>query len=184
MANRLVASARGILNPLLPDIYIYTDVYRGEDSGKSPGFALTLLASTTSTALHSAEATSCLTSASAQASPPSPEDVGVAAARALLAEISRGGCIDHGFEWIACLFLALAGENDVGRIKIGGLLDPSFVGFIRDLRDVLGVTAKLKALPLDLARQPAASPGPTDQLDEFIVSIVGLGFTNSARGAR
>lgn len=34
LANRLVASARSVLNRYIPDIYIYTDVYRGEDSGK------------------------------------------------------------------------------------------------------------------------------------------------------
>jgi RNA 3'-terminal phosphate cyclase len=34
LANRLVAAARSVLNRYIPDIYIYTDVYRGEDSGK------------------------------------------------------------------------------------------------------------------------------------------------------
>lgn len=34
MANRLVESARSILNQLLPDIYIYTDHMKGANSGK------------------------------------------------------------------------------------------------------------------------------------------------------
>ena len=33
MANRLVDGARGILNNLLPDVYIYTDHFKGKDSG-------------------------------------------------------------------------------------------------------------------------------------------------------
>lgn len=35
MANRLVDGARGILNNLLPDVYIYTDHFKGKDSGLS-----------------------------------------------------------------------------------------------------------------------------------------------------
>lgn len=34
MANRLVESARGVLNQFLPDIYIYTDHMKGANSGK------------------------------------------------------------------------------------------------------------------------------------------------------
>lgn len=34
LSNRLVASARSVLNRYIPDVYIYTDVYKGEDSGK------------------------------------------------------------------------------------------------------------------------------------------------------
>lgn len=172
----MVAAARSVLNPLLPDVYIYTDVYRGEDSGKSPGFALTLLASSTSTALHSAEATSCPPSASTSGAPPTPEDVGLSAARTLLAEVERGGCIDHGLEWLAVLFLALSGENDVGRVKIGGPLDAALVLFLRDLRDTFGVTAKVKAAPS--ANLPSSPP------DGYLVSIVGLGYINSARGVK
>ena len=35
ISNRMVSQARGILNRFLPDVYIYSDVYRGEESGKS-----------------------------------------------------------------------------------------------------------------------------------------------------
>ncbi|KAI4816879.1 hypothetical protein KUCAC02_009179 [Chaenocephalus aceratus] len=38
MANRLVDTARGVLNKFIPDIYIYTDHNEGANSGKSPGF--------------------------------------------------------------------------------------------------------------------------------------------------
>ena len=33
-ANRMVDAARSVLNRYIPDIYLYTDVYKGEDSGK------------------------------------------------------------------------------------------------------------------------------------------------------
>lgn len=127
LSNRLVAAARSVLNRYIPDVYIYTDVYRGEDSGKSPGYAITLLASSTSHVLHSSETTSCPPAADAPQvegwTPPSPEDLGVLAVRELLDEIRRGGCVDRGFEWLVALMLVLGGE-DVGRVTVGGPLDP------------------------------------------------------------
>lgn len=33
-ANRMVEAARSVLNRYIPDIYLYTDVYKGEESGK------------------------------------------------------------------------------------------------------------------------------------------------------
>ena len=34
IANRLVESSRSILNRFIPDVYLYSDVYKGQDSGK------------------------------------------------------------------------------------------------------------------------------------------------------
>lgn len=90
---------------------------------RSPGYALTLLASSTSHVLHSSETTSCppfTTGENAEGwTPPSPEDMGVMAARQLLEEIRRGGCVDRGWEWLVALMLVLGGE-DVGRATMGG----------------------------------------------------------------
>lgn len=37
VANRVVEAARSILNKYLPDVYIYTDHYKGADSGRCGG---------------------------------------------------------------------------------------------------------------------------------------------------
>ena len=42
--TRVVESARGVLNNLLPDVYIHTDHYKGSDGGNSPGYSLALVA--------------------------------------------------------------------------------------------------------------------------------------------
>ena len=128
-SNRMIDACRSVLNRYIPDIYIYSDVYKGEESGKcvpsvlhrrlasdahllvrSPGYALSLLAESTTSALHSSEAISMPGS--------SPEDVALAAARALLVEVRRGGCVDRTHQCLVLLMMVL-GSEDVGRVRIG-----------------------------------------------------------------
>lgn len=33
-SNRMIEAARSVLNRYIPDIYLYSDVYKGEESGK------------------------------------------------------------------------------------------------------------------------------------------------------
>ena len=51
----MVAAARGVLNALLADVYIFTDAMSGKASGVSPGYGITLVAETTSGCLLSAQ---------------------------------------------------------------------------------------------------------------------------------
>jgi RNA 3'-terminal phosphate cyclase-like protein len=138
----MVEAARGILNRFIPDIYIYTDVYRGAESGKfvlplhsdfllafylltirilgllplhrSPGFALTLVAESTTGVLLSSECTG--------GAGQTPEDVGTACALQLMAEISRGGTVDCASQNLLLTLLPL-GSKDVGKIRLGGLTE-------------------------------------------------------------
>lgn len=64
-----VDGARGVLNKLLADVYIFTDALSGSASGNSPGFGLTLVAETTSGCLISAEACASAPSSSQGALP-------------------------------------------------------------------------------------------------------------------
>ncbi|GAA5852130.1 hypothetical protein JCM8547_000168 [Rhodosporidiobolus lusitaniae] len=207
LANRLVAAARSVLNRYIPDIYIYTDVYRGEDSGKSPGYAITLVASSTSHALHSAEASSSPPHPTAQPvssgadvetprwTPPVPEDLGLEVARLLLEEIRRGGCVDRGWEWLVTLLLVLGGE-DVGRVMLAGPFDPFFIEHIRDLKAFFGTTFKIT--PVVAALPSTARDEEGEDVDmsvtggsgseaapakAFVFSCVGTGFTNTAKRA-
>ncbi|BGP52346.1 hypothetical protein JCM10450v2_008317 [Rhodotorula kratochvilovae] len=201
LANRLVAAARSVLNRYIPDIYIYTDVYRGEDSGKSPGYAITLVASSTSHVLHSAEASSCpppsaspSSSAPAEAPhPPVPEDLGVACARLLLDEVRRGGCVDRGWEWLVTTMLVLGGE-DVGRVVVAGPFEAFLIEHLRDLKAFFGTTFRVKdavrtAAALgakegaDAEDAPMPSAGGAAPPQEYVLSCVGTGFTNTAKRA-
>ncbi|GAA6007932.1 rRNA-processing endoribonuclease [Rhodotorula paludigena] len=196
LANRLVAAARSVLNRYIPDIYIYTDVYRGEDSGKSPGYAITLVGSSTSHVLHSAEASSCPPSTSSPSAerftPPVPEDLGVLAARLLLDEIRRGGCVDRAWEWLVTTMLVL-GAEDVGKVMLAGPFDAFLIEHLRDLKAFFGTTFKIRPVVRDSPRGEEAS-GEDAAMDstrneaapgsqEFVLSCVGTGFTNTARRA-
>ena len=61
MCNRMVDGARGVLNALLSDVFIFTDHMSGLEAGLSPGFGLTLVAETTTGQLLSAEASVAIT---------------------------------------------------------------------------------------------------------------------------
>ena len=66
-ANRMVDAARGALNALLPDVYVFTDHRSGKDAGGSPGFGLSLVAETTTGCVLAADAASAPPDASASA---------------------------------------------------------------------------------------------------------------------
>lgn len=57
-AARVVDGARGVLNPLLADVYVFTDHASGPAAGDSPGYGVELVAETTAGCLLSAEACS------------------------------------------------------------------------------------------------------------------------------
>lgn len=151
MSNRMIDEARGVLNRYIPDLYLFSDVYRGEESGKSPGFALSLVATSTTGALHSAET----------ASRPgvTPEEIGLHTARQLLDEIVSGGCIDRSQQPMALVLMAL-GPEDVAKVRLG-TLTPQAIQCLRDLREALGVIFKIRPVP---------------DSSDHIFSCVGIGF--------
>lgn len=49
--NRIVDSARNVLNDYIPDVWIYTDYYKGAKGGNSPGYSVNLVAESTTGSL-------------------------------------------------------------------------------------------------------------------------------------
>lgn len=152
MANRLIDSARSILGRYIPDLYLFADVYRGEDSGKSPGFAITLLSTSTTGAIYSAEA------ASKPENPGLPEDLAETAARMLLQEIAANGCIDRSHQPIVLLLMAIS-PDDVAKCTMS-VLTPNAIQMMRDLNDALGVSFKITPA------QSNVSPNLDEQHDQ------------------
>ncbi|KAH8106846.1 18S rRNA biogenesis protein [Cristinia sonorae] len=159
-SNRMIEASRSVLNRYIPDIYLYSDVYKGEDSGKSPGYALSLLAESTTGAIHCAEATSKPGTA--------PEDIALLASRALLVEVRRGGCVDRQHQTVVLMMMVL-GSEDVGKCRMGEPT-PRTIQFLRDVRDTFGTSFKI--VPAD-----SSSPGTV----ELIYSCYGTGYVNANR---
>ncbi|PVD22972.1 hypothetical protein C0Q70_16232 [Pomacea canaliculata] len=171
----MVHVARGILNQFLTDIYIYTDSCKGKQSGRSPGFGLTLVAETTNGAFLAAEATS---NPKGSTEPPSiPEDIGKQAAHLLLEEIYRGGCVDSSSQSLAVLCMVL-GQQDVSKVQTGPL-SPYTIQFLRHIRQFLQVMFKVEA---DKREQMGANG---QQLktggEKLILTCVGAGYSNISK---
>ena len=79
-------------------------------------------------------------------------------------KLARGGCVDSAHQPLA-LFLAAVGPPAVAQLRLGRLT-PAAVRFLRDLRDIAGVTFSL---------EPHAATGTV------LATCVGMGVTNTAR---
>ncbi|RLN72479.1 hypothetical protein BBJ28_00001051 [Nothophytophthora sp. Chile5] len=155
-SNRIVETSRGLFNKLLPDVYIYSDHYKGAESGQSPGFALSLVAETTTGVFLGAEA--------AAAGGNLPEDVATLASHMLCEEISKGGCVDTSNQALVLLYMALSPE-DVSKVRFGKLT-PYSIQCLRHLRDFFGITFKIK---------------PDPETKTVLLSCLGTGFKNLAK---
>lgn len=173
MANRMVDASRGILNRLLPDVYIFTDHYSGQLSGRSPGYGISLVAETTSGCLISAECAANytvseeggdLSDAKNQKAPMLPDDTGSQGAMMLLEEIKQGGVVDSTHQGLLFLLCALCPE-DVSKVRVGKLSTYG-IKTLRHIKDFLGVQFNIK-------------PDPTT--GTVILTCVGCGYKNLSR---
>lgn len=143
---------------------------------RSPGYALSLLAESTTSAIHCAEAIS-------KPGVP-PEDLGLEAARALMAEVKLGGCIDRKHQILVLLMMVL-GSEDVGRCcmseptprtcvpsienfsHLTNSIHMNRIQFLRDVKQFFGTSFKI--VP--------AGPGS----DQLLYSCYGTGYVNANR---
>jgi RNA 3'-terminal phosphate cyclase-like protein len=177
----MIESARGILNPLTPDTYIFSDVsaapFLASSSSSSSssdqsarsrkktglGFGLSLVAESSTGCLYSADVTS----------PPeggeTPEDVGQQCAYQLLEIVSMSGTVSITAASTVLTLMAM-GSEDVGRVQLGKrvLASEQIIGLARDL-------SQFGASHWGI-RDATDSAG-----DEVIVSVVGRGVGNVGR---
>lgn len=124
IANRIVETAKGVLLNFLPDIYINTDHCKGDRSGKSPGFGVSLQAETTTGVIYTVDSHSALPNSG---KPPTvAEELGQEAAFRLLEEIHRGGCVTSSFQSLAALWMVLT-QKDISKYLSGPLSPYTYV---------------------------------------------------------
>ncbi|KAM9306966.1 RNA 3'-terminal phosphate cyclase-like protein [Pholidichthys leucotaenia] len=168
MGNRMVDSARGVLNRFIPDVYIHTDHMKGASSGRSPGFGLTLVAETLNGCFLGAEMSS---TPQGQGDPVLPEDLGRRCAQLLLEEIYRGGCVDSTNQSLALLLMTL-GQQDVSKVLVGPL-SPYTVEFLRHVRDSFHILFKMER------REPSQDERKGGH--KTLMTCVGVGFSNISK---
>lgn len=135
IASRVVDVVKGNLLDYVKDVFIYTDHYKGAESGASPGYGLTLVAETT---------TGCFLSAEVMAQKQTlPEDVAKECVEALLQEALMGGCVDTSMQAFVIGLLA-SGPEDIAHLRLGNLTEYS-IALLRHLKQFFGVTYKLTA---------------------------------------
>ncbi|KAL2487693.1 putative RNA 3'-terminal phosphate cyclase-like protein [Forsythia ovata] len=169
--NTMIHAARGVLNRLLPDVYIFTDHKAGPQAGKSPGYGITLVAETTSGCFISADTAVSYASGkedgmddeeNKELNPP--EDVGEQITSILLGEIEQGGVVDSTHQGLLFLLCALC-PQDVSKVRVGQLV-PHGIEVLRHIRDFLGVKFVIK-------------PDPSTMT--VILKCVGCGLKNLSR---
>ncbi|KAK9248601.1 RNA 3'-terminal phosphate cyclase/enolpyruvate transferase [Lipomyces tetrasporus] len=168
--NRIIEAARGVLSATGCETFVYSDVARGEESGKSPGFGVSLVAETRSGWCYTAE--------SIGGPGETPEDVGERAARALLEEIAFGGMVCR-CQVKSLIVLMVVGKEDIGKVLVGkGVIDEGFVRLLRDIKTMWGTEVRIKEQEA-LDEEDEQADGP----EEYVVSIKGVGFVNSTKKA-
>ena len=172
---RMIEAARGILNPMTGDTYIFSDVSSAPflPSGDKAipnaktktgiGFGLSMVAESSTGCLYSADL------ASPSGGGQTPEDIGHQCAYQLLESISAGGAVSLAAAPTVLTLMAM-GSEDVGRLQMG--------------RDVLG-TEELISLARDLRSFGASGWGIRDSTagseTDVVVSVVGRGVGNVGR---
>ena len=152
-SNRLVESCRSVLNTFIPDIYIYSDVYKGPEAGQSPGFGISLVAETTTGGLIHSDliGKAGLT----------PEEIGRKASKKLLTEIAGGGFFSSKSNYFVLILMALTLDN-VNKVSLRNLKEEDKV-LITDIKNLLGVSFRSIH---------------NEENGNYLVSCVGSGYVN------
>lgn len=160
LANRIIDSARAVLKPTGVEVNITADVWRGENSGKSPGFGVTLVAESKKGWRIFAEGNGTAGSL--------PEDLGERVAYQLLAELTNSSCFGRNQLKLVLAFMAI-GKEDVGRVKIfKSQVDEELIWCLRDIKTVFGTEAFLQ-------------DNDEEEKDTIILTLKGAGFTSAAK---
>ena len=167
----MIDAVRGPLNRLLPDVHIYTDHVKGKEAGPSPGFALSLVAESTTGCLYGRERVGGLVGGEGQGDGEGTVggmvgagEVGGECVKELLSEVSRGGCVDVLHQSFVLCWMICTPER-VSRVRLGRLSSWS-VECLRLMERLFGVRVELKA---DVESKTV------------VCTVMGCGFTNVSR---
>ncbi|ODV80159.1 18S rRNA biogenesis protein [Suhomyces tanzawaensis NRRL Y-17324] len=164
VVNRMIDSARQVLRPTGVEVNITADVWRGESSGLSPGFGVTLVA-------ELKKGWRILTEGVGSAGS-LPEDLGEKVAYELLDELTKSCIIGRNQIMLSLVYMTI-GKEDIGRLKLHkDQIDEDFVWILRDIKNVFDTEVFLK----DGAEEPI--PGEEQYMT---ATVKGIGFTAASK---
>ncbi|KAI0464012.1 rRNA-processing endoribonuclease [Komagataella kurtzmanii] len=164
IVNRIVSSVRDVLrNTIGCEVNITTDVWRGETSGKSPGFGLTLF----SESKKGKNWRYCIEDIGLARE--TPEDIGEATSYKFLELLENSGVIGRNQLPLALTYMTI-GKEDIGRLKVHkSQIDAKLVTMLRDIKSVFNTQFLFK-------------PSPEEAEEDYLVATVkGVGFTNTSK---
>ncbi|CDR41242.1 CYFA0S06e04720g1_1 [Cyberlindnera fabianii] len=160
MANRMIDAARAVLKETGCEVNITADVWRGENSGKSPGFGITLVAETK-------KGWRCF-SEDVGGAGETPEDIGERVAYQLLEELEKARVVSRNQLNLALVYMVI-GKEDLGRLRISKeQIDEEFIWTLRDIKEIFGTEVHL-------------APVEDDEAGDLIATVKGVGFTNTSK---
>ena len=185
IANRMVDTAKGILLSFLPDIYIYTDHLKGANSGKSPGFGISLVAETTEGVFYVGEAVS--NPAKSDKGVSIPEDVAKEAAHSLLNDIYRGGSMSTINQSLVTMWMAL-GDRDLSKTILGPLA-PYTIQMLRHMKEFTALTFKLEPYKkeddeMEIDDEDDEGGKLKTGSRKIVAACIGIGYTNISKTVR
>ncbi|KAL8734232.1 MAG: hypothetical protein Q9166_001718 [cf. Caloplaca sp. 2 TL-2023] len=170
---RMIEAARGVLNPMSADTYVFSDVSSapyipskdkvtlGNKTKTGIGFGLSLVAESSTGCLYSADV----------ASPPSggvpPEDLGQKCAWQLLDTVAAGGAVSLVAASTVLTLMSMSSE-DVGRVQFGKDVISS--------EHIIELARDMKSLGLS-----EWGFGESTTAQDIVVSVVGKGIGNVGR---
>lgn len=168
----MIRAARGIINPLVSDVHIFTDHRTGPPAGNSPGYGISLVAETTSgcyisvdtTAAHVRDEDTSGLADDVKKDLMPPEEIGEGIANVLLGEIAQSGVVDSSYQGLLFLLCALC-PQDVSKVRVGKLSQHG-IETLRNIKDFLDLTFIIK-------------PDPDTQ--SVILKCIGCGMKNLSR---
>lgn len=158
LVNRMIDGAKKVLKGVNCEVNITADVWRGENSGKSPGWGITLVGDTKKGWCYFAETIGDAGEI--------PEEIGSKCAYHLLEEISKCAVVGRNQLALSLVYMVI-GKEDIGRLRISkDQIDETFIILLRDIKKAFGTEVFLR---------PCDDPDS----DDLIATVKGVGFHNA-----
>lgn len=160
VVNRLVDASRSVLRQTGCEVNITTDVWRGENSGKSPGFGLTLFTESKKTPLR-------YIIDDVAVSGETPEDLADDLSYRFLELIENSGCAPRYLLDMAFIFMTI-GKEDIGRFIVNKeQIDSELIQLLRDIKLLFNTEFYFQE--------------DDDNDKALIATCKGIGFTNASK---